>query len=181
MTARAVFLGDPHRGRSPRPPALTEADARRALTRFLLRSLVALPRRSCRYPCVFRWDVDTVRGPGLARGGKPCTHGNGRRTTLLLLPACAPPGSLLWSFSLVRRWIRREFWLLWAQAMDVADRLGLMPPVMEQPEYNMFERKKVRVCSWPNINAMLQQTNTTETREGSCGGGRRAGGEGSPD
>ncbi|KXZ53619.1 hypothetical protein GPECTOR_6g536 [Gonium pectorale] len=29
------------------------------------------------------------------------------------------------------------------QAQHIADRLGLMPPVVEQPEYNMFERKKV--------------------------------------
>ena len=29
------------------------------------------------------------------------------------------------------------------QAQAIADRLGLIPPVMEQPEYNLFERKKV--------------------------------------
>lgn len=31
------------------------------------------------------------------------------------------------------------------EAFTVADRLGLIPPSVEQPEYNLFNRKKVRL------------------------------------
>jgi len=35
------------------------------------------------------------------------------------------------------------------EAVGLADRLNLIPPVVEQPEYNLFNRTKVRVTLNP--------------------------------
>lgn len=50
--------------------------------------------------------------------------------------------SSLWRFRGTSEWTAQQI----QEAFAVADRLGLIPPTVEQPEYNMMERRKVTDC-----------------------------------